>query len=155
MPSAGQIPQTPEDVVQFSGDQFMFAVQLGNAAGGYRMPLESPAKFGISLATEDGRIERFQFTDGPENRFGLALKQHFGGNPRIFGSLMLRWFALQRILRSAECQLYIRPVPNGAAKLVHSSVFEVAGSQQLNASWEFDDQPFFARVAEIYALDPN
>jgi hypothetical protein len=87
------------------------------------MPLESPAQFGVALEAQDGTIERFRFTDGPENRFGLALKQHFGGDPPVFVSFMLRWFALQRVLRSAECQVYVRPVANERAKLIHSSVF--------------------------------
>jgi len=155
MTTMDEIPKRPADVLPMSSEQFMFAVQVGNAAGAYRMPMESPAGFGISLEMEDGITQRFRLNDVPENRFGIALKQHFGNDRLALASFMLRWFALVRILKCDECQTYIRPDSDSGARLIHSSVFDVAATQPLNESWEFDRDTFFTPVAELSAIDPN
>jgi len=149
------IPRTPADVVQFVGDDFLFAAQLGNAAWSFRMPMDSPAKFGFTIGREDGSSERFQLADNPLNRFGLAVREHFSGDPAKTMSFLMRWFALMRIIRLEECQKYIRPEPDDSSRLIHSSVFDVAATQPLNQEWEFDSGEFFDRVAELYAKDPN
>lgn len=145
----------PNDAVPVSVDDFLFAMQVGMAAGSFRMPMVSPTEYGFTIETADDQSHRLQLADHPLNRFGLAVREHFAGDHALFKSFMWRWFALLNVLELQDCKPYIQREPNASFKLIHSSVLTVAATEPLQDDGEFDHQQFFARVAEAYAADPT
>jgi hypothetical protein len=153
MDSQNEAPSSPSEVFSISAEDFAFAMQLGDAAFAFKMPMERPSKFGFNGELEKGTVQRFQLADHRLNRFGIAVRNHFGDDRVKAASFMHRWWAFRKMLESDCCKPYIRT--EAEARDVHSSVFDVAASQQLNEDWNFDDGAFFGRVAELYALDPD
>ena len=153
MDPQNEMPSSPSEVISISAEDFAFAMQLGDAAFAFKMPMESPSKFGFNVELEKGTVQRFQLTDHPLNRFGIAVRNHFRDDRVKAASFMLRWWAFRKMLDSDRCKPYIRTEAD--ARYVHSSVFDIAASQQLNEDWNFDEDAFFGRVAELYALDPD
>ena len=149
------MPTSPTDVVEIAPEEFAFAMQVGDAAGAYRMPMESPSRLGVSIEMSPGDIQRIQLTDHPMNRFGMAVREHFGDDKRKMASFLMRWFALMKVMALPECQRYIRDEEGTSACLVHSAVFDAAAQMPLNEEWHFDTPAFFAKVGELYALDPD
>ena len=148
-----EIPTEPEEVGPIAPEEFRFALEVGVAAGSFQMPMESPSKYHFAIKDEDGAVDEYQFTDTPMNRFGMAVKEHFGADRLKMASFMLRWFAFHKVVELPACAPYIRETAEGRS--IHSSVMDTAAQHPLNREWEFDETTFFKRVAELYAIDPN
>ena len=144
----------PEAIPPVAPDQFQFGVLLASAAFGYRMPMDSPAKQGVTLRMEDGSTCRLAFTDIPENRAMIAMRDHFGGDHEAFFAAAMRFFALMRVWKSPRNKAWLRPAEDDPRSImVHDAVFRSAARVPLNAEGCFDEGPFFAQVEEYAAAD--
>lgn len=152
-PNDAPVMPAPGEVPALTSEAFQFAMQVGQAAGAMRMPMDSPSHYGLTL--DDGESStRVQFTDTPTNRFTLAVRNHFGADRALFMAFMLRWFALGRLLKHPQMALYVKDAQDGEA-LIHTCLFEAAATEPLTDDYEFDETHFFGRLAELYAQDPD
>lgn len=148
-----KIPR-PEAMPPVDAQEFQFAVLLASSAFGFRMPMQSPSQSGVTLQQADGTQERLVFTDVLENRAMFAIRDHFAGNPEAFFAAAMRFFALQRMWKSARMSQWLKPAaddPQGI--LVNEAVFRAAATLPMNAEGYFDEDAFFARVQEVASDD--
>lgn len=139
----------PEKAVPVDPEHFTFALQLGSAAGTYRMPMKSPAEAGMTLEMPDGTVQGIGFTDVPLNRFAFAIRDHFGSDRKSFTSFMMRFFALQRLSDSKRMKKWVRKVEGEPdAVEVHQAVSVAAATLPLSAKGSFDANVFFKKVEE-------
>ena len=133
-------------------EQFGFAIQLGSAAGSYRMPMDSPSTRGVTIDEGGGKIRRLTFTDIPENRFFMAIRDHFGSDHLTFQRVSFRWFALQNLHRSPKMKEWTKPDPEDPkAILISEAVFRAAACCPFTGGLEFDEETFFKTVRKLAA----
>ena len=96
-----------------SPDQFLFAIEVGNAAISHRTPIQSPLAFRIAVRGPEGDVQMFRLADVPENRFALAIREQFGNGP-TFIAILNRWFACQSLFGADDrIYSYIERRPGG------------------------------------------
>jgi hypothetical protein len=132
-------PVDPED--------FAFALRLGVAAASYQMPMERPANFHFRLKTNDEDVQSFRLADIPMNRSGLAIREHCAEDSEKFKAIMMRQFALMRILRANRMKPWVRE--EGGERSIHPAVVEAAAVMPLDSDGAFQVQPFIERVSLI------
>jgi len=150
-PLAQQAAQTP-----VSSDEFLFAIEVGNAAISHRLPIQSPLAFRIALRRRDGQVQRFRLADVPENRFALAIREHFGNGP-TFVAILNRWFACQSLLAVDDRMYhYVERLPGGRLR-VSDALLKACATEPLLPPWAqaFDPDSFFQRVARLAARMPQ
>src|SRR5438093_5713348 len=99
---------TPEKTKPVDPEHFAVAVQVAAAAYSYRMPMESPAKQGLTLEMPDGNVEEIILSDVPLNRAALAIRDHFAPDMEMAGCALMRWMALMKVRSSEKMQKWVR-----------------------------------------------
>jgi len=135
-----------------SPDEFLFAIEVGNAAISHRLPIRSPLAFRVAVRRSDGRAETFRLADVPGNRFALAIREQFGNGP-TFLAILHRWLACQSLFGVDDrVYTYVTQGPHGRVR-VSDAMLNACAVEPLLPPWAqaFDPDTFFERVARLTA----
>ncbi len=133
-------------------EELQFALQLGNAAGTHKMPIDNPETKGIDLFDEEsGEIQEIRFIDNPINRFGGAIAKEFGEDESKFYSIMNRIAALMRLFSDDErVKPYLKEDPDDSEHtMINNALIEVMAKFPISEDGEFDKDTFFSEVQEL------
>jgi hypothetical protein len=139
-------------------EELQFALQLGNAAGTYQMPIENPETKGIDLFDEEsGEIQEIRFKDNPMNRFGGAIAKEFGQDESKFYSIMNRIAALMRLMSDDErVKPYLKTDPTYSEDtMINNVLIEVVAKFPISDDGELDKDAFFREVKELIENDKH
>ncbi len=137
---------SPANISPLDPDEFIAALQYAVMVMEYEFLEEIPVIGKPFLATDAGLLA---LTNVPENRFGLAIAQHFRDEEEKFLSFMWRFFALRRLFKHPSMKKYIRET--GDEREIHCAVFEVAATHQLSDNYVFTSAAFFEEVRRVAA----
>lgn len=139
----------PADLVIPPVDPELFgtAIQVGSAASAFMMTMKSPTTQGFNIRDKNARVSRLHFTDCPENRMAMAIRDHVAPDPEAFKAIMMRIFALQHIWSDERIEEWVKPVQGGEID-VKGAVVHAAATEPLNRRGYFDRAKFFAKVKE-------
>ena len=151
VPWASPLAQLAAETV-VSTDEFLFAIEVGNAAISHRTPIQSPLAFRIAVRGPHGDVQTFRLADVPENRFALAIREQFGNGP-TFIAILNRWFACQSLVGADDrIYRYVEHRPGGRLR-VSDALLKACATEPLLPPWAqaFDANSFFQRVARLAA----
>ncbi|MBI2821900.1 MAG: hypothetical protein HYX74_06720 [Acidobacteria bacterium] len=146
-----QIP--PDNIKPVDPREFAFALRIGSAAFGYRMPVRLAGRQELLVEDESGSLQEVVLEDTPLNRAALAIWEQFGSDHEKFQCLMMRYFALVRLARHAKMQQWQMSIDDGRNVMVHPAVLVVAATLPLQSDGGFDEKEFFTRVQESVEAD--
>ena len=132
-----------------SSDEFLFAIEVGNAAISHRMPTKSPLAFRVAVRRPNGHVQTFRLADVPENRFALAIREQFGNGPK-FVAILNRWCACQSLVLDARIYRYVERQSGGRVR-VADALLNACATEPLLPPWAqaFDPDSLFARAAAL------
>jgi len=133
-----------------SADEFLFAIEVGNAAISHRLPIKSPLAFRVTVRGPNGQEQTVRLADVPQNRFALAIREHFGNGP-ILVAILSRWFACQSLFGVDDrIYDYVTHAPDGRVR-VSDALLRACALEPLLPPWAqaFDPETFFERVTRL------
>jgi len=133
-----------------SSDEFLFAIEVGNAAISHRTPITSPLAFRVAIQRPDGQVQTFRLADVPGNRFALAIREQLGNGP-TFVAILHRRFACQSLFGVDDrIYNYVTQGPQGRV-CVSDALLKACALEPLLPPWAqaFDPDSFFERVARL------
>ncbi len=141
----------PHDVQPLDPDEFMILVQIAQAAGMYKVPLEGKAR--RMFTPPDYGRGGYVLRDTPFNRASVALVEQCEGDPGKVHSVITRWSAIGKMIESPSIEPWTQEVPDEPeATLIHPAVFYVGATMEYGFDPEgFDEAEFFRRVADAAA----
>ena len=137
-----------------SMEELAYAHTLAGAAANLKTPVENPANKGLILEYGDGKQERIQFTDIPENRAMFALQKEFGrsGDRLKFYGLVSRVYALQAMMQDPRFEAYAEPVPDDPGQVdIEGVIFAVAADFPMTILGDIDPDAYLAEVERRFA----
>ncbi len=123
------LPEWDMDAPAVDPQEFMFVLRLIAAASTYKMPMDSPTRYGFALKTEAGEVQQYRLTEDPLNRAGLAVREHCGQDSAKFHALMKRYFAWVDIRDHEGLSRWVRRHPDGT--YIHDAILHAAATVPL------------------------
>ncbi|MBI1195001.1 MAG: hypothetical protein GC138_04055 [Gammaproteobacteria bacterium] len=140
----------PQNAIELELDVFSHHLDLALAAGAGLVPAPDPRKKKVYLLDEDGKELEITFTDRPENRAILAVKESLK-DTRQFSSFMWRFWALMDLIREDKLRPRCpRPTDDDNDDdefIIPARVLDVARRMRLNKRGAFNVSNFRRLVA--------
>jgi hypothetical protein len=147
------VPPQFSEIGPIDVEEFRFVVQLANAAGSFKMPMDSPLLGGIKLVGEDGSIRKLAHPNVAIHRASVAIRDHYEDDPAGFFAAATRFFAFLMIQRSERMEAWREDSDEPGTTLVNEAVLDAAATQPLNDNGEFAEDEFFSAVERIAAAE--
>jgi len=140
----------PQNAIELELDVFSRHLDLALAAGAGLVPAPDPRKKKVYLLDEDGKELEITFTDRPENRAILAVKESLK-DTRQFSSFMWRFWALTDLIREDKLRPWCaRPTDDDNDDdefIIPARILDVARRMRLNKRGAFNVSNFRRLVA--------
>src|SRR6185437_15070800 len=138
-------PNFAQRIKPIDPERFKFAMGVFGAAAALKGPAPNPTQFSVNIQDDDGSITKVSFTDRPENRGILALKQQFSDSDE-FESMSFRILILSDVLRDERLsKMGVIRCEDGEME-VHDSVIFALATAPFRKSGKLDKSAFFAAV---------
>jgi len=139
---------SPENLAPLNSAEFMEAYSYAGLSSERESCDELLPRESTLIETSDG----FTLGNTLFNRFGFALKRHFGDRDDKLHSFLWRFFAFQALFKH-EHELMSRYLKgSGNDQEIHHAVFHVVATHALTSDCKFDPSSFFAEVQRIARL---
>ena len=127
-------------------ERFRFAMGVFGAAAALKGPAPNPTQFSINILEDDGSRSKISFTDRPENRGLLAVKQQFPDLDE-FESMSYRILSLSEVIRDERLSKMgvIRSDETGQTE-IHDFVIFALATVPFRKSGKWDKPAFIAAV---------